>query len=200
MIAVIGHARPELSAGLSPQSPQCGVQSEYSTPLGESSAPSDSSLLAKPAPLTDTYPHCYTWHQRPIRRPKLLKIGLRRGMKRAHYDISDRVPSPQMQDGSDHMIDTSNGATRGVSKRLPKVSKKIQACTYWCSYSTEPTWQVPANSEYQLRAVSGTECQRRKIKCDLKEGGETICSRCRKRGFQCVVNKNLQSILEDDGE
>ncbi|KAH8791003.1 hypothetical protein F5882DRAFT_400851 [Hyaloscypha sp. PMI_1271] len=94
-------------------------------------------------------------------------------MKRAHYDISDRVPSPQMQDGPDHMIDTSNGATRGVSKRLPKVSKKIQACT---------------------------ECQRRKIKCDLKEGGETICSRCRKRGFQCVVNKNLQSILEDDGE
>ncbi|KAN0109961.1 hypothetical protein V8E51_006348 [Hyaloscypha variabilis] len=94
-------------------------------------------------------------------------------MKRAHYDISDRVPSPQMQNGVESIIDIPNGATRGASTRVPKVSKKIQACT---------------------------ECQRRKIKCDLKEGGQKICGRCRKRGFQCVVNKNLQSILEDDGE
>lgn len=47
--------------------------------------------------------------------------------------------------------------------------------------------------------MTGTECQRRKIKCDLKKG-ESVCSRCRKRGIQCVVNKNLQSVLEDDVE
>jgi hypothetical protein len=121
-------------------------------------------------------------------------------MKRAHYDISDRVSSPQLHVGEDHMIDSSNGGMFGSSKRVPKVSKKIQACKYCCPFSTLPTWKALANLEYQLREASGTECQRRKIKCDLKEGRETICSRCRKRGFQCVVNKNLQSILEDDGE
>ncbi|KAG0650353.1 Zn(2)-C6 zinc finger-containing prtT, partial [Hyphodiscus hymeniophilus] len=97
------------------------------------------------------------------------------GMKRAHYDISDTFDtSPHLKDGVGHvsLMDGSDGAAAGTSKRLPKVSKKIQACT---------------------------ECQRRKIKCDLCEG-EAACSRCRKRGFQCVVNKNLQSILEDDVE
>ena len=117
-------------------------------------------------------------------------------MKRAHGDISDRASSPQLQVGGDHMIDASNG---GMTKRVPKVSKKIQACKYWHSwYSVCPV--CSDDLEYQLKNASGTECQRRKIKCDLKEGGETICSRCRKRGFRCVVNKNLQSILEDDGE
>jgi hypothetical protein len=121
-------------------------------------------------------------------------------MKRAHYDISDRVPSPQMQNGVESIIDIPNGVTRGASTRVPKVSKKIQACKCCTSLSTAPTVEFSVDSERSLRAFPGTECQRRKIKCDLKEGGQKICGRCRKRGFQCVVNKNLQSILEDDGE
>ena len=51
--------------------------------------------------------------------------GITSGMKRAHYDISDRVPSPELKAGGDHMIDASNG---GMTKRFPKVSKRIQAC------------------------------------------------------------------------
>lgn len=68
-------------------------------------------------------------------------------MKRAHHDISDRVPSPQMQNGVDHMIDSSNGAMRGASKRIPKVSKKIHACKARISLGIEPTAQVSANSK-----------------------------------------------------
>jgi hypothetical protein len=49
-------------------------------------------------------------------------------MKRAHYDISDRAPSPHLQDGVDHMMGSTDGAERGGSKRIPKISKKIQAC------------------------------------------------------------------------
>ncbi|KAF8858176.1 putative Zn(II)2Cys6 transcription factor [Acephala macrosclerotiorum] len=52
----------------------------------------------------------------------------------------------------------------------PKVSKTVTACT---------------------------ECQKRKIKCDLATRGE-ICGRCEKKGLECVVNKSLQSLLKDE--
>ena len=65
--------------------------------------------------------------------PADLGLGLTSGMKRAHGDISDRASSPQPQGGGDHMIDASNG---GMTKRVPKVSKKIQACKFWHPLST----------------------------------------------------------------
>lgn len=79
-------------------------------------------------------------------------------MKRARHEIE----SP-----------SSQGHVReGDGKRLPKISRKVNACT---------------------------ECQSRKIKCDI--GPErAICTRCAKKGVRCVVNKSLQSLLEEETE
>lgn len=55
--------------------------------------------------------------------------------------------------------------------RVPKVSRKIHACT---------------------------ECQARKIKCDVEAPNRTTCTRCTKKGLRCIVNKSLQSLLEED--
>ncbi len=58
------------------------------------------------------------------------------GMKRAHHDVSDRPASPRHPQDIiiDHMslMDGVEGAGRGASKRVPKISKKIQACKQGC--------------------------------------------------------------------
>ncbi|KAJ5162378.1 hypothetical protein N7492_007770 [Penicillium capsulatum] len=58
------------------------------------------------------------------------------------------------------------------SQHVPKISRKIRACT---------------------------ECKRHKVRCDMKTG-ESVCSRCRRMGLDCVVNKSLQTLLEDEAE
>ena len=40
-------------------------------------------------------------------------------------------------------------------------------------------------------------CRKLKIRCNM-ERGQAPCSRCRKRGLSCTVNKSLQMLLEDD--
>ncbi|KAJ5299395.1 hypothetical protein N7476_010952 [Penicillium atrosanguineum] len=55
---------------------------------------------------------------------------------------------------------------------VPKISRRIRACT---------------------------ECKRHKVRCDMK-AGEVTCSRCRRMGLECVVNKSLQTLLEDEAE
>ncbi|KAJ5639788.1 uncharacterized protein N7484_007650 [Penicillium longicatenatum] len=55
---------------------------------------------------------------------------------------------------------------------VPKISRRIRACT---------------------------ECKRHKVRCDMKTG-ESDCSRCRRMGLECVVNKSLQTLLEDEAE
>ncbi|KAJ5930684.1 hypothetical protein N7466_006177 [Penicillium verhagenii] len=55
---------------------------------------------------------------------------------------------------------------------VPKISRRIRACT---------------------------ECKRHKVRCDMKTGEED-CSRCRRMGLDCVVNKSLQTLLEDEAE
>lgn len=45
----------------------------------------------------------------------------------------------------------------------------------------------------------GQECQSRKIKCGI-EPGDATCARCQKLGLRCVVNKSLQTLLEDESE
>ncbi|KAJ5114653.1 hypothetical protein NUU61_000412 [Penicillium alfredii] len=55
---------------------------------------------------------------------------------------------------------------------IPKISRKIRACT---------------------------ECKRHKVRCDMKAGG-SVCSRCRRMGLECIVNKSLQTLLEDEAE
>ncbi len=57
--------------------------------------------------------------------------------------------------------------------RLPKISRKVHACT---------------------------ECQSRKIKCDVDPPQRPTCTRCSKKGMRCVVNKSLQSLLEEGTE
>ncbi|RAL10522.1 Zn(II)2Cys6 transcription factor [Aspergillus homomorphus CBS 101889] len=61
---------------------------------------------------------------------------------------------------------------RQSPKHVPKISRRIRACT---------------------------ECKRHKVRCDMNEG-ETRCHRCRRMGLECVVNKSLQTLLDDETE
>ncbi|KAJ5804758.1 transcriptional regulator family: Fungal Specific TF [Penicillium psychrosexuale] len=40
-------------------------------------------------------------------------------------------------------------------------------------------------------------CRKQKVKCHMGEG-QMPCSRCKKRGLPCSVNRSLQTLLEDD--
>lgn len=62
--------------------------------------------------------------------------------------------------------------SRNTRGHVPKISRKIRACT---------------------------ECKRHKVRCDMNNG-DTVCQRCRRMGLECVVNKNLQTLLEDEAE
>ncbi|KAJ5624624.1 hypothetical protein N7510_000933 [Penicillium lagena] len=61
---------------------------------------------------------------------------------------------------------------RQSAQHVPKISRRIRACT---------------------------ECKRHKVRCDMK-AGESTCSRCRRMKLECVVNKSLQTLLEDEAE
>lgn len=54
--------------------------------------------------------------------------GRASGMKRAHYDISGRPPSPLSQNAVDHVTSMPNSDGGRATARLPKISRKIQAC------------------------------------------------------------------------
>ncbi|KAJ5726414.1 uncharacterized protein N7483_007771 [Penicillium malachiteum] len=58
------------------------------------------------------------------------------------------------------------------AQHVPKISRRIRACT---------------------------ECKRHKVRCDMK-AGESICSRCQRMDLECIVNKSLQTLLEDEAE
>ncbi|PKY07747.1 hypothetical protein P168DRAFT_285946 [Aspergillus campestris IBT 28561] len=55
---------------------------------------------------------------------------------------------------------------------FPKISRRIRACT---------------------------ECKRHKVRCDMNEG-DAACHRCCRMDLKCVVNKNLQTLLDDETE
>ncbi|KAL2009112.1 hypothetical protein VTN00DRAFT_7306 [Thermoascus crustaceus] len=61
---------------------------------------------------------------------------------------------------------------RHSSRHIPKISRKIRACT---------------------------ECKRHKVRCDMKSG-DSVCQRCQRMGLECVVNKSLQTLLDDEAE
>ena len=67
---------------------------------------------------------------------------------------------------------TSEEDSRNNQAHIPKISRKIRACT---------------------------ECKRHKVRCDMKNG-DSSCQRCRRMGLECIVNKNLQTLLEDEAE
>lgn len=57
-------------------------------------------------------------------------------------------------------------------KHVPKISRKIRACT---------------------------ECKKHKVRCDMNPT-DSACQRCRRMNLDCVVNKSLQTLLEDETE
>ncbi|KAL1962738.1 hypothetical protein VTN77DRAFT_9192 [Rasamsonia byssochlamydoides] len=67
---------------------------------------------------------------------------------------------------------TPDDDSRNIFRHIPKISRKIRACT---------------------------ECKRHKVRCDMKSG-ESVCQRCQRMGLQCVVNKSLQTLLDDEAE
>ncbi|KAF3386749.1 Transcriptional activator of proteases prtT [Penicillium rolfsii] len=40
-------------------------------------------------------------------------------------------------------------------------------------------------------------CRKQKVKCHMRDG-QAPCSRCKKRGLPCTVNRSLQTLLEED--
>ncbi|KKK17026.1 hypothetical protein P175DRAFT_0556926 [Aspergillus ochraceoroseus IBT 24754] len=66
----------------------------------------------------------------------------------------------------------SENDARQSPRHVPKISRRIRACT---------------------------ECKRHKVRCDMN-AGETTCQRCRRMGLECVVNKSLQTLLDDEAE
>lgn len=74
--------------------------------------------------------------------------------------------------GGGNMSQNADDDTRNNSRHIPKISRKIRACT---------------------------ECKRHKVRCDMKIGDQ-ICQRCQRMGLQCVVNKSLQTLLDDEAE
>ena len=58
------------------------------------------------------------------------------------------------------------------SGRVPTISRKVRACA---------------------------ACKKQKIRCDFEEG-ESTCVRCKKMKLECVVNRSLQTILDEDVE
>ncbi|KAF8252562.1 hypothetical protein K440DRAFT_535768 [Wilcoxina mikolae CBS 423.85] len=60
----------------------------------------------------------------------------------------------------------------GRITRIPTISRKVRACS---------------------------ACKKQKIRCDF-EDGQSTCLRCKKMKLECVVNRSLQTILDEDVE
>jgi len=58
-------------------------------------------------------------------------------------------------------------------QKIPDITRKITACV---------------------------ACRKQKIKCYMGRDGHPPCTRCKKRGLPCTVNKSLQTILESDAD
>lgn len=59
-----------------------------------------------------------------------------------------------------------------TSRHTPKISRRIRACT---------------------------ECKKHKVRCDMGPS-DSVCQRCQRMNLECVVNKSLQTLLEDETE
>ncbi|KAA8645465.1 uncharacterized protein ATNIH1004_006884 [Aspergillus tanneri] len=95
-------------------------------------------------------------------------------MKRSHphFEASDDTSSISSPQGAYvHQPLSENNTQQGIG-HIPKISRRIRACT---------------------------ECKRHKVRCDIKSG-ESVCHRCRRMGLECIVNKSLQTLLDDEAE
>lgn len=83
----------------------------------------------------------------------------------------DQFPSSPAN-GNGPVPGSPEEVSRTIFRHIPKISRKIRACT---------------------------ECKRHKVRCDMKSG-DPVCQRCQRMGLQCVVNKSLQTLLDDEAE
>lgn len=90
---------------------------------------------------------------------------------RPHFDPNDDASSVSSPQGASAHPALKHSPQQGAG-HIPKISRKIKACS---------------------------ECKRHKVKCDMK-AGESTCHRCRRMGLDCVVNKSLQTLLDDEAE
>ncbi|KAL4884994.1 hypothetical protein BJY04DRAFT_181101 [Aspergillus karnatakaensis] len=90
---------------------------------------------------------------------------------RPHFEANGEASSGSSPQGAlPHSV--SENDSRQSPFHVPKISRRIRACT---------------------------ECKRHKVRCDMN-AGETVCTRCRRMGLDCVVNKSLQTLLDDEAE
>jgi Fungal Zn(2)-Cys(6) binuclear cluster domain len=87
-------------------------------------------------------------------------------------EYSSSSPAAGVGAGGTPLHAAADDDARGASRHIPKISRKIRACT---------------------------ECKRHKVRCDMK-AGDQLCQRCQRMGLQCVVNKSLQTLLDDEAE
>ncbi|KAL7274529.1 hypothetical protein RUND412_002574 [Rhizina undulata] len=95
-------------------------------------------------------------------------------MKRTFDDVNgsnDMSPKKGRTSTSPVAMSVFADATGKIS-RIPTISRKVRACS---------------------------ACKKQKIRCDFEEG-ETTCTRCKKMKLECVVNRSLQTILDEDIE
>ncbi|PKY07997.1 hypothetical protein P168DRAFT_228692 [Aspergillus campestris IBT 28561] len=52
--------------------------------------------------------------------------------------------------------------------------------------------------EITRKITACVACRKQKIKCHMQPDGRPPCTRCKKRGLPCAVNRSLQMLLEDD--
>ncbi|KAI9374643.1 hypothetical protein BJX61DRAFT_532191 [Aspergillus egyptiacus] len=90
---------------------------------------------------------------------------------RPHFEANGEASSGSSPQGALPLTVPENNSGQS-SFHVPKISRRIRACT---------------------------ECKRHKVRCDMN-AGETVCQRCRRMGLDCVVNKSLQTLLDDEVE
>jgi hypothetical protein len=81
------------------------------------------------------------------------------------------APASVMPPSLQHALPLFTDASGRVMTRIPTISRKVRACA---------------------------ACKKQKIRCDF-ENGDT-CVRCKKMKLECVVNRSLQTILDEDVE
>ncbi|KAL4922163.1 hypothetical protein BDW62DRAFT_173059 [Aspergillus aurantiobrunneus] len=90
---------------------------------------------------------------------------------RPHFEANGEASSGSSPQAALPHPSSENDA-RPSPHHVPKISRRIRACT---------------------------ECKRHKVRCDMN-AGEAVCQRCRRMGLECVVNKSLQTLLDDEAE
>ncbi|KAL4999462.1 hypothetical protein BDV10DRAFT_200687 [Aspergillus recurvatus] len=74
-----------------------------------------------------------------------------------------------VENGHHESSDQGPNRNHNLAEALPGITRKITACA---------------------------ACRKNKIRCDMSDDGPP-CIRCRRRGLSCVLNRSLQSLIED---